>query len=146
MMSVEQTARDFITKMDDVNVAKSYLTPDAVAAGGVLPQPMPLSEAMNMMTALKTAFPDLKFDIQNVAVKGDQAIVQAIWTGTNQGPLNMPMPGLQSIPATGKSVSVKDTYIVTVQGDKVSRLEVDSPPDGGIPAALAQIGAKVPGM
>ena len=80
-----------------------------------------------MMTALKTAFPDLKFDIQNVTVNGDQATVNAIWSGTNQGPLNMPLPGLPSIPATGKQVSVKDTYIVTVEGDKVARLEVDSP-------------------
>jgi predicted ester cyclase len=96
--------------------------------------------------ALKTAFPDLKFDVQNVAVKGNQAIVQAVWSGTNHGPLDMPMPGMQSIPATGKQVSVKDAYIVTVEGDKVCRLEVDSPPDGGIPAALAQIGVKVPGM
>jgi len=145
-MSVEQIARDFIAKMDDVNVAKSYLAPDAVAAGGVLPQPMPLSEAMNMMTALKTAFPDLKFDVQNVTVKGNQATVQAIWSGTNKGPLNLPMPGMPSIPSTGKQVSVKDTYIVTVQNDKVSRLEVDSPSDGGIPAALGQIGVKVPRM
>jgi pyruvate/2-oxoglutarate dehydrogenase complex dihydrolipoamide acyltransferase (E2) component len=43
-------------------------------------------------------------------------------------------------------VSVKDTYIVTVEGDKISRLEVNSPPDGGIPAALAQIGVAIPGM
>jgi predicted ester cyclase len=145
-MSVEQVARDFIARMDDVNVARSYLAPDAVAAGGVLPQPMPLSEAMNMMTALKTAFPDLKFDIQNVTVNGDQATVNTIWSGTNQGTLNMPLPGLPSIPATGKQVSVKDTYIVTVQNDKVTRLEVDSPSDGGIPAALGQIGVAVPGM
>ncbi len=145
-MSVEQVARDFIAKMDDVNVTKSYLTPDAVAAGGVLPQPMPASEAFKMIGALNTAFPDLKFDIQNVTVKGNQATVQAKWSGTNKGPLNLPMPGMQSIPPTGKHVSVKDTYIVTVQGDKVSRIEVDSPPDGGVPAALNQIGVKVPGM
>lgn len=145
-MSVEQTARDFITAMADVDAARSYLTADAVAAGGVLPQPMPLSEAMNMMSALTSAFPDLKFDIRNVTVKGNQAVVQAVWSGTNKGPLNMPLPGLPGIPATGKHVSVKDTYIVTVEGDKVSRLEVDSPPDGGIPAALGQIGVKVPGM
>ena len=145
-MSVEQTARDFITSWNDVNVAKAYLTPDAVAAGGVLPQPIPLSEAMNVMAALKTAFPDLKFDVQNVTVKGDQATVQAKWGGTNKGPLNLPMPGMQNIPPTGKQVTVKDTYIVTVQGDKVSRVEVNSPPDGGIPAALDQIGVKEPGM
>ena len=145
-MSVEQTARDFITSMNDVNAAEAYLTPDAVSAGGVLPQPIPAREAIRLLSALKTAFPDLKFDVQNVTVKGNQAIVQAVWSGTNKGPLNMPIPGMQSIPATGKQVSVKDTYIVTVEGDKVSRLEVDSPPDGGIPAALGQIGVKVPGM
>jgi hypothetical protein len=41
---------------------------------------------------------------------------------------------------------VKDTYIVTVQGDKVSHLQVESPTDGGIPAMLAQLGVKMPGM
>jgi len=145
-MSVEQIARDFITKMNDVNAAESYLTPDAVSAGGVLPQPIPAREAIGLLTALKTAFPDLKFDIQDVTVNGNQATVQAIWSGTNNGPLNMPFPGMQNIPPTGNQVSVNDTYIVTVQGDKVSRLEVDSPTDGGIPAALGQIGVKVPGM
>jgi predicted ester cyclase len=145
-MNVEQIARDFITMMNDVDAAESYLTPDAVAAGGVLPQPIPAKEAIRLMSALNSAFPDLKFDIQNVTVEGDRATVQAIWSGTNQGPLNMPLPGMPSIPPTGKGVSVKDTYIVTVQGDKVSRIEVNSPPDGGIPAALGQIGVKVPGM
>ena len=74
------------------------------------------------------------------------ATVQAKWSGTNKGPLNMPLPGMQSIPPTGKHVSVKDTYIVTVEGDKISRLEVDSPSDGGVPAALGQIGSVIPGM
>jgi hypothetical protein len=145
-MNVEQIASDFITKMNDVDAAESYLTPDAVAAGGVLPQPIPAKEAISILSALNTAFPDLKFDVQTVTAKGNQATVQAIWSGTNTGPLNLPMPGMPSIPPTGKGVSVKDTYIVTVQGDKVSRIEVDSPSDGGIPAALAQIGVKVPGM
>jgi hypothetical protein len=143
-MSVEQIARDFITRLNDVNAAEAYLNPDAVAAGGVLPQPIPAKEAIRLMSALNTAFPDLKFDIQNVTLQGDQATVQAIWSGTNNGDLNM--PGMPSVTATGKQVSVKDTYIVTVQGDKVSRIEVNSPPDGGIPAALGQIGVAVPGM
>ena len=56
------------------------------------------------------------------------------------------MPGMPTIPATGKIVAVKDTYIVTVQGDKVSHMEVASPADGGIPAALAQLGVKAPSL
>jgi hypothetical protein len=145
-MSVEQIARDFITKLNDVSAAESYLTPDAVSAGGVLPQPIPAREAIGLLTALKIAFPNLKFDVQNVTVNGNQATVQAVWSGTNNGPLNMPLPGMPSIPPTGKQVSVKDTYIVTVDGDKISCLDVSSPSDGGIPAALGQIGVAVPGM
>ena len=145
-MSVEQIARDFISKMNDVDAAESYLTPDAVSAGGVLPQPIPAREAIGLLTALKTAFPDLRFDIQDVTVNGNQATVQAVWSGTNTGGLSMPFPGMQNISPTGKQVSVKDTYLVTVDGDKVSRLEVNSPSDGGIPAALGQIGVAVPGM
>jgi hypothetical protein len=60
--------------------------------------------------------------------------------------LSLPMPGMPSIPATGKMVSVKDTYIITVEGDKVSHIQVESPADGGVPAALAQIGVKMPAM
>src|SRR5690349_15093541 len=116
-MNVEQIASDFITKMNDVNAAELYLTADATAAGGVLPQPIPAKEAISLMSALNTAFPDLKFDIQNVTANGNQATVQVVWSGTNNGDLNM--PGMPSVPATGKQVSVKDTYIVTVQGDRV---------------------------
>lgn len=56
------------------------------------------------------------------------------------------MPGMPSLPPTGKKVSVPDKFIVTVQGDKVSHLQVDSPADGGIPAMLGQLGVKMPGM
>ena len=145
-MSVEQVARDFIAKMDDIEGTKARITSDAMVSGGVLPQPMPAMEAMSIMGALKSAFPDLKFDIQKVSVNGNVATVNAQWGGTNTGSLSLPMPGMPSLPPTGKKVSVKDTYIITVQGDKVSRMEVASPADGGVPAALAQIGVKMPDM
>ena len=145
-MSVEQVARDLITMMTDVEATKARLAPDAMASGGVLPQPMPALEAFNLIGGLMTAFPDLKFEVEQVTVNGDQATVKATWGGTQTGALDMGMPGMPAVPPTGKKVSVKDTYIVTVQGDKVSHLQVDSPADGGIPAMLAQIGVKMPGM
>ena len=145
-MSVEQVARDFITMMTDAEKTEAHLTADAVVSGGILPQPIPAMEAINIISALKTAIPDLKFDIQQVTVNGDQATVETTWGGTQTGALDMGMPGMPAIPPTGKKVSVKDTYIVTVQGDKVSRMQVESPADGGIPAMLAQIGVKMPGM
>src|SRR5512138_1919288 len=128
-MSVEQVARDFIAKRDDVERTKAQITPDAVVSGGILPAPMPALGAIGLIGGLKAAFPDLKFDVQQVTVNGDQATVKAQWGGTNTGSLSLPMPGMPSIPPTGKKVSVKDVYVITVRDDKVSRMEVDSPAD-----------------
>jgi predicted ester cyclase len=145
-MSVEQVARDLVMNMNSAEKVKTMLTADAMASGGVLPQPIPVMEAMKVMDGLTTAFPDLKFEVQQVTVNGDKATVKAMWSGTNTGPLSMPMPGMPTIPPTGKKVSVKDSYIVTVKGDKVTHMQVDSPADGGIPAALSQLGVKMPSM
>ena len=143
-MSVEQVARDFITMMTDVEATKARLTPDAMASGGVLPQPLPALEAFNIVGGLTTAFPDLKFEVEQVTVNGSQATVKVQISGTNTGPLSLPMPGMPSnIPPTGKKVSTKDAFVVTVQGDKVSNFQVDSPADGGLPAIFAQIGLKM---
>ena len=145
-MSVEQVARDFISMMNDVEKTKARLTPDAMASGGVLPQPMPAMEAFNMVNGLNAAFPDLKFEVQQVTVNGNQASVKAQVSGTNTGPLSLPMPGMPTVPPTGKKVSVKDAFVVTVQGDEVSRLQIDSPADGGILAMLALLGVKMPSV
>jgi predicted ester cyclase len=96
---------------------------------------------------MQAAFPDLKFDVQQVTVNGNQATVQVQLSGTNTGTLSMLLPGMPgSIPPTGKKVSVPDTFVVTVQGDKVSHMQVVSPADGGLPAMLAQMGVNMPGM
>jgi predicted ester cyclase len=145
-MSVEQVARDFISNMTSEDKVKAMLAPGAMASGGVLPQAMPAMEAFGMIGGLNAAFPDLKFEVQQVTVNGDQATVKAKVSGTNTGTLTLPMPGMPPIPPTGKKVSISDAYIVTVQGDKVSHMHVDSPADGGVPAILAQLGVKMPGM
>ena len=145
-MSVEQVARDFILAMNDAKKVQSMLTADAMASGGVLPQAMPALEAFKVTAALFTAFPDLKFNPQEVTVNGNQASVKANISGTQTGTLNVPMPGFPALPPSGKKVSVKDAYIVTVVGDKVSHFQINSPADGGIPAMLAQLGVKTPAM
>jgi hypothetical protein len=145
-MSIEQIARDVVLNMTNLDKVKGWLAPDAMASGGVLPQPVPATDALKVTAGLTTAFPDLKFNIQRVKVNGNRATVDVIWSGTQTGSLDLPIPGMSSIPATGKKVSVKDSYIVTVMGDKVSHFAIQSPADGGIPAAIAQLGVRVPAM
>jgi hypothetical protein len=72
--------------------------------------------------------------------------VKAKVSGTQTGPLSMPIPGISTVLPSVKKVSVPDAYVVTVQGDKVSHMRVDSPADGGIPAILMQLGVKMPVM
>jgi hypothetical protein len=130
--------------MNNEGKMKAHITADAVASGGVLPQPIPMLEALKIMSGLMAGMPDMKYDIQQVTVNGNQATVKVKWGGTQTGSLSM--PGMPTVPPTGKKVSVMDTYILTVQGDKVSHITVDSPADGGIPGALAQLGVKMPAM
>jgi hypothetical protein len=145
-MSVEQVARNFVMTMLTPNKLSALLTPDAMLSGGVVPQPVPAAEAVKIMQALTTAFPDLKFDIQQVTVDGNTATVKIMWGGTLTAPLSLPIPGMATIPPTGKKALVKDGFLLTVEGDKVSAMKVESPADGGIPGALAQVGVKMPGM
>ena len=145
-MNVEETARDYVNKMADPEKIKAYLTPDAMVSGSVLPQPIPGTQALGILGAWTTAMPDIKFDIREVKVNGNDATVQLNWGGTQSGPLSLPFPGMPTIPATGKKVWVKDTYTLTVKDGKVSYMRLDAAADGGMPGALAQLGVNMPGM
>ncbi len=48
-MSVEQVARDLVSNMNNETKVKAMVTADAMASGGVLPQPIPVLEAMKVM-------------------------------------------------------------------------------------------------
>jgi steroid delta-isomerase-like uncharacterized protein len=61
---------------------------------------------------LRTAFPDLKFAIEDVIEEGDKIVVRATMSGTHKGEF-------MGIPATGKSMSVNAIDIVRFAGGKV---------------------------
>ena len=98
-MSVEQVARDFISNMTSAEKVKAMLTPDAMASGGVLPQAMPAKDAFNMVDGLNAGFPDLKFEVQQVTVNGNQATVKAKVSGTNTGTIESAHAGNAAYPA-----------------------------------------------
>lgn len=145
-MSVESVARDFASSMANVAKLTGMATADAMVSGGVLPQPMPIMATMNIMKGMAAAMPDLKVEVKDVMVKGNDATVNVVVSGTQTAALNLGLPGMPTVAPTGKKVSANDKFVLTVQGDKVSHMHVDSPADGGIPALLAQLGAKMPGM
>jgi steroid delta-isomerase-like uncharacterized protein len=63
---------------------------------------------------MATAFPDMKWDPQDILADGDKAIARVQFTGTNDGEF-------MGMPATGKSVSIQVIDIVRFDEDGLAR-------------------------
>lgn len=68
-----------------------------------------------VITMLRTAFPDLHFEIHDMIAEGDLVAFRSTMTGTHRGPL-------QGLPPTGKQVSVAHMHFVRCADGKTSDL------------------------
>ena len=64
----------------------------------------------------KSAFPDAKGTETSVVASGDTVVQEITWSGTNTGPMETPGG---TMPATGKSASVRAVMVSTFDGDKI---------------------------
>ncbi len=60
---------------------------------------------MQLFKMMRAAFPDMKWDAQDILVDGDKAVARVQFTGTNDGEF-------MGMPATGQSVSIQAIDIV----------------------------------
>ena len=110
---------------------------------GVTPQPLGKEEFLGFMHAIHAAFPDFKFNETSASESGDTVTIKHHITGTHHGPLNV--PGMPSIPATGKSISLpEETSVFTFKGGKIANYTAHPAPDGGLPGMLKQLGVQMP--
>lgn len=89
------------------------------------------------MAVMLAAFPDWHYEVHAITAQGERVIVELTAIATHTAPLQM---GGMTLPPTGKRVSVPDRFIFTVQNEHIVELQVDSPPDGGAPAMMRQLG------
>jgi steroid delta-isomerase-like uncharacterized protein len=68
-----------------------------------------------VITMLRTAFPDLHFEIHEMLAEGEIVAFRSTMTGTHRGPF-------QGLPPTGKPVSVAHMHFVRLIGGKASDL------------------------
>jgi predicted ester cyclase len=62
-----------------------------------------------VVAAMRTAFPDLHFEVTQIIGEGDWVSCYSVMTGTNTGELRSPLllpPQAPSLPATGRPVRV----------------------------------------
>lgn len=137
--SVALEAREF-------EKAASYLADDFVLSGPV-PQPIGKQEFIAVQTAFENAFEDWAFNSHDEVEQGDKVIAAVQITGTHTRDLVVPIPGMPTIPATHKKVSLPEEHLeFTFKGDKIVSLTSDNVPGGGVPGVLQQIGVPLPPM
>ena len=69
-----------------------------------------------VVVGLRTAFPDLKFEVHAILADGDLVAFRSTMTGTHRGPLSVG-PG-RGLPATGRTVSVPHMHFVRIAHGK----------------------------
>ena len=136
-MSNKETIREYTdasTKLD-TEACANCLTDD-FKISGPFPEPLNKEQYMDMLKSAKQGFPDWNFNYGNF--QDTSCTVQI--TGTHSGEFTV--PNRSPIPATGNNINLpKETINFTFEGDKISRMNIDSPPNGGLPGILEQIGA-----
>jgi predicted ester cyclase len=120
---------------------------DDFSMSGPVPMPVGKREFIGLMMAMLKAMPDWRFNAGEYQENGDQVTVPLQISGTQTGELQLPMPGMPPIPASGKKVSLpSEPSTFTVQNGKLTKLEVESTPNGGVMGILSQLGVNMPGM
>jgi hypothetical protein len=120
------------------------MTTDDFVLSGAAPQPLGKAEFLGLCQANHTAFSDFDFNASDFQEDGDIVTYNTAITATHTGQLAL-IPGVPAVPATGKRIQIpEDRQTCTIHDGKLARLEIASPPGGGIPAAYAQVGSPLP--
>jgi len=146
-MTKTETVKAFSAALEsrDFEKAASYLTDDFVFKGPV-PMPVGRQEFIAIQSAFESAFGDWSFNSHDEVDQGDKVVAAVQITGTHTRDLVLPMPGMPTIPATHKKISLPEEHLeFTFKGDKVASLISDNVP-GGVPGVLQQIGVPLPTM
>lgn len=146
-MSAEQTARNVFAAIEaqDFDRALSLLTDDFTFSGAT-PVPLDKYQWIGVHRAISASMPsDFSFGYQFVRANGNHVSATVSLTGTHTGEMIPPIPGLPTVPASGRKIALpKEKVEVTVTGDKVSNVAVETVPNGGFLGILKQMGAAVP--
>jgi len=130
-MTVEQHKR-LVTRVftEAFNQGHLDVIDDAVADGAVDHQhpdePNFGHHLKQVVTAMRTAFPDLHFHINEMIGEGEWVAVHSVMTGSNTGELRRPLmlpPGAPPVlPPTGRSVRVAHMHLIRFQNGRNTEL------------------------
>src|SRR3954469_10463299 len=72
----------------------------------------------HVVTSLRTAFPDLRFDVHETVVEGELVAPRSTMTGTHEA--RAPLGPLAQIEPSGRRISVAHMHLFRWDGDRVA--------------------------
>jgi predicted ester cyclase len=115
---IKQIALDFHNRINsgDVAGAAAMLAEDLVNHAAV-PEAQGRKGFETIQGKIRTAFPDVRFNLADTLVDGDKVLLRVDVTATHKGPLSL-RPGT-SYAATGAAVKFEQMHVLRIAGGKI---------------------------
>ncbi len=97
----------------DLDAASEYVAPDMARNG----EPAGREADKRRDEAMRAAFPDLHYDIEDLVAEGDTVVARWRMTGTHQGDLAGPT---MSVPPSGKRITLWGMSLCRIEGGMVA--------------------------
>jgi len=143
-MNPELLIRESVEAFNARNEKNAFdIFADDLVVNNFVLQPIGLRDFKALMFAFLTAFPDWHFDIEQIQTQGNKTTVTQQASGTQNGPFNL--PGMPSIPASGKKVTLPAKFICAIGPDNmIHQMDFDQLPGGGFALVMLQLGIQMP--
>ncbi|OLS16823.1 MAG: hypothetical protein HeimC3_51430 [Candidatus Heimdallarchaeota archaeon LC_3] len=139
MSNKEELLKNFFdaAEANDFSKVKSMVT-DSFMFSGPVPEPLNKQGYMGFLKGNAVAFSEFKYNYENFQESGEMCNCRVTVSGKHTGELTV--PGMDPIPATNKNfVLPSETVTATFEGEKISKLEADPHPEGGIKGIIKQL-------
>jgi hypothetical protein len=145
-MENTRIVEEFLTAIErnDFVKAESFLAKDFKVTG-VAPEPLGAREFLGVHKAFNKGMPDFSFNYKIGSESKNLVDLKVSLSGTHTKEMPAPAPGMNSIPATNKSVKMPEEKVrITIQDNKIANLHLEKVTGGGLPGLLKQIGVEIP--
>jgi steroid delta-isomerase-like uncharacterized protein len=93
------------------------LTAEDLVNHAAIPEAQGRAGLVRIFQKLRTAFPDLRFSVEDVIGEDDRVVVRGRMSGTHTGPFDMVR---FQLPATGKAVDVEHLHVFRIAGGRIA--------------------------
>jgi len=112
--------REFVDRVlnaGEIDATGEYFRTDMVEEVPLPGQGPGVDGLKEVLTAIRRAFPDIRWSVEEQVAEGEKVLTRFVWTGTHRGEF-------LGIPATGRTVRVWGMVIDRFEGPKIQSTRI----------------------